>query len=159
MAVAMVLVAGSLATAAADGATCSMRGTPRADRLTGGWNADRICGLAGNDLLFGDGWPNGPAGADVVFGGGGDDEIAGGDGDGDDLLYGGKGGDTIDGGAGNDVLSGGSGAEGRRLRRPPRHRDRLRGGHQAGVLQASRIYRPCRTPPPDTHDCLTEIQA
>jgi hypothetical protein len=132
-AVAMVLVAGSLATAAADGATCSMRGTPRADRLTGGWNADRICGLAGNDLLFG--------GAQ------------------NDRLNGSSGNDRLRGGSGNDVLSGGSGAEGRRLRRPPRHRDRLRGGHQAGVLQASRIYRPCRTPPPDTQDCLTEIQA
>lgn len=81
MAVAMVLVAGSLATAAADGATCSMRGTPRADRLTGGWNADRICGLAGNDLLFGG------AQNDRLNGGSGNDRLRGGRGTGKDVAY------------------------------------------------------------------------
>jgi len=48
-----VLAARSLAGAPASAASCSMRGTPRADRLTGGWHPDRICALAGNDLLLG----------------------------------------------------------------------------------------------------------
>src|ERR1700712_4866105 len=31
--------------------------------------------------------------------------------------------------------------------------------HRGGPPRDSVIYRPCRTPPPDTEDCLTEIRA
>lgn len=65
-----------------------MQGTAGADTLIGGYVAEKILGLAGNDSLWGYG---------------GDDLLQGGDGN--DQLYGGVGNDILDGGAGNDRLA------------------------------------------------------
>jgi len=77
--------------------------------LFGGPDDDFVSGGGGDDRLFGDAYPAGPAGADILLGGGGEDHLEGGAGD--DLLIGGKGGDVVDAGEGNDVLVGNSGAD------------------------------------------------
>ena len=84
------------------------------DTLTGGDEANRFDGKAGDDEL------HGGRGIDTLYGGAGNDEIYGdgyGDflygGEGDDELYGGRGLDTLDGGAGADtyVFRSGEGAD------------------------------------------------
>jgi uncharacterized protein len=80
------------------------------DRLTGGSQADLICGGEGDNRI------EGGAGDDALFGGGTQDRISGGDGadriegrGGDDVLFGDDGSDSIDGGANNDRMEGGEG--------------------------------------------------
>ncbi len=77
--------------------------------LFGGPDDDFVSGGGGDDRLYGDAFPAGPAGNDMLLGGGGQDHLEGGGGD--DLMIGGKGGDLLDGGDGNDVLVGNSGAD------------------------------------------------
>ena len=111
--------------APAEAAKCSKRGTAGADRLMGGWIADRICALGGNDLLsggVGNDRLNGGSGNDRLRGGSGDDRLVGGVGDdevghgsdfgaerGDDVLDGGPGNDVLDAGQGDDAADGGDG--------------------------------------------------
>jgi Ca2+-binding RTX toxin-like protein len=68
--------------------------------LNGGYLADTIYGLGGNDRVHGFG------GNDRVEAGSGNDVVYGGSGN--DLLYGQQGTDQIDGGAGNDRIFGGA---------------------------------------------------
>jgi hypothetical protein len=89
-------------------ATCTIVGTPGADRILGTKGNDVICGLGGNDTIEGAG------GRDVIDGANGNDRISGGAGA--DLLLGLRGNDRDNGGSGNDRLGGGLG------------RDRLAGG-------------------------------
>ncbi len=78
----------------------TIRGTSRADDLTGGGGDDKILGRGGNDRL------DGGAGDDDLRGFGGRDLLIGGAGD--DNLKGDGGRDTLDGGSGDDTLWGGS---------------------------------------------------
>lgn len=78
-----------------------IRGTNRADRLTGAGGGDEITGLKGNDVL------SGRAGNDSLSGGNGDDKLFG-EVD-DDYLEGGEGNDKLDGGKGDDFLVAGNG--------------------------------------------------
>jgi Ca2+-binding RTX toxin-like protein len=74
-------------------------GSERNDNLLGGHGADRILGLGGDDVIWGD----------RHHGNGGTrsrDELAGGDGN--DTIYGGRGRNTIAGDAGDDYLQGGA---------------------------------------------------
>jgi Ca2+-binding RTX toxin-like protein len=85
--------------------------TAGSDQLGGyGDMANRIDGLAGNDILKGAGLDDrllGGAGNDVLQGYGGNDDLQGGSGD--DWLDGDLGNDTLIAGGGNDYLAGGSG--------------------------------------------------
>ena len=81
----------------------SLKGSSKADLLTGGGGSEKFIGLSGNDVIKGmDGhdWINGGTGTDQIYGGFGND-----------VLIGGKGFDQISGGSGSDtfVLSKGSG--------------------------------------------------
>ena len=90
--------------------------------------SERICGLLGNDTIFGQGGNDvmgGNDGIDTLYGGTGNDLIGGGkendlvngdDGNdnvggglGDDTVYGGKGNDDVHGGEENDFVGGGQG--------------------------------------------------
>ncbi len=82
---------------AAGGGT--LRGTELKDTLLGGSGPDRLGGLGGDDVLWGNRLPTGASR--------GVDRIAGGDGN--DTAYGGRGSNVIDGGAGDDYLQGGPG--------------------------------------------------
>lgn len=98
---------------AANGETCTIVGTSKADRINGTSKKDVICGLGGKDVIKGLGGNDvidggkgndkiyGGAGNDIVFAGTGNDLVQGNPGD--DLLAGGTGKDSVDGGAGNDV--------------------------------------------------------
>ena len=81
-----------------------LRGTRRADVISGGSGRDRITGLAGNDIICG-----GP-GNDRLTGGAGFDAIRGGGGA--DRILGGRDGDAIEGGPRRDRLAGGAGTDG-----------------------------------------------
>lgn len=122
------LAGGSLVPAA----SCTIVGTPRADRLVGTRGIDVICGLGGNDVIVGGG------GGDLIDGGAGRDRLRGGRGD--DVLLGLAGADRLVGGAGRDVLAGGA-ARDRLLGGPGA--DRLLGGAgrdvAAGNLRRDRI--------------------
>lgn len=135
---ALAVVAPVTATAATS-ATCTIRGTARADVLVGTSRRDVICGLGGADVIRGRGGDDflkggagadrlvGGTGADVVLSGGGADRVYGGDGtdrvrggamadmldggDGADLLYGELGADRISGGLGGDRVAGQAGAD------------------------------------------------
>ena len=90
--------------------SCTIAGTPRADRLRGTSGRDVICGRGGADVLIGAGGGDvlrGGDGADVVFAGAGSDILRGGDGA--DDLGGGDGNDDLVGGPQSDELDGGSG--------------------------------------------------
>ncbi len=89
-------------------ASCTIVGTPRADRLVGTRGIDVICGLGGKDVIRGGG------ASDLVDGGAGRDRVVGGAGG--DVLLGLAGADRLLGGGGRDVLAGGAG------------RDRMLGG-------------------------------
>lgn len=116
-AVAVLALAG---TAVAHGVVV-IKGTMRADVLTGTADRDRIVAFAGDDTVNagdgndrvhgnrGDDTLNGEGGNDRVFGGRGGDTLSGGDGD--DVLRGRPGNDSLDGGAGNDRLWPGRGAD------------------------------------------------
>ncbi|MGH3029981.1 MAG: calcium-binding protein [Gaiellaceae bacterium] len=95
---------------------CTIRGTPRDDRLVGTPGPDVICGRGGHDVLLGRG------GADVLIGGRGRDVLEGGRGR--DVLLGGPSRDTLAGGPDADRLVGG------------RSRDVLRGNRGRDVLVA-----------------------
>ncbi|MEG4445518.1 hypothetical protein QUB47_26290 [Microcoleus sp. AT9_B5] len=78
--------------------------------MSGGPQADRILGAAGNDTIYGNG------GKDLLIGGLGNDQIYGGPiadtilgGGGNDTIYGNGGKDSIDGSLGSDVIWLGSG--------------------------------------------------
>lgn len=89
------------------GAGESLRGTLRADTVTGGAGDDYIRGKRGADRLSGrDGedFVDGGPGADTLRGGNHDDRLLGGLGQ--DRLFGGAGDDALQGGAGNDILNG-----------------------------------------------------
>jgi hypothetical protein len=73
---------------------CDLWGTTGNDRILGGSQGEVICGLEGDDRLYGRG------GADVLLGGPGDDVLAGGKGK--DELVGGDGRDRLLGGPGKD---------------------------------------------------------
>ncbi len=94
--------------------------------LRGTANAERICGLGGNDTIYGakgndaingnqgDDNLNGELGDDIVRGGQGNDSVNGGEGNdklygdlGNDILNGNQGNDTVAGGEGNDIVRGG----------------------------------------------------
>jgi Ca2+-binding RTX toxin-like protein len=74
----------------------AIRGSERAELLSGGAGNDAISGSDGNDTL------NGGDGNDWLVGDGGDDMLNGGAGD--DFLYPRVGSDVVNGGAGNDTL-------------------------------------------------------
>jgi hypothetical protein len=79
---------------------------------TGSGRADRLVGVAWDDVLSGRGGADvilGRKGADRLFGEGGRDTLHGDRGQ--DVLVGGRGGDTLDGGAGDDRLTGGGGTD------------------------------------------------
>jgi hypothetical protein len=93
------------------------------DLIVGGDGDDRLQGLAGNDIIWGDnignvpgdGFGTGP-GRDRLNGGNGNDRLYGGGNldyvygeNGDDIVYGDDGNDTIGGGAGLDIVIGGAG--------------------------------------------------
>ena len=87
-------------------------GSAADDTLVGDDNANKLAGLAGNDLLAGG------LGNDVILGGDGDDILRGdgnsrsaqtGEAGGDDLIYGGADSDRIGGKSGNDRLFGDDG--------------------------------------------------
>ncbi|WP_054156230.1 M10 family metallopeptidase [Rhizobium sp. AAP43] len=81
-----------------------LRGTARADALSGGEMMDRIEGGKGNDTLSGNAGNDilvGEAGNDVLYGGADNDTLSGGAGN--DVMHGGIGVDRMDGGAGNDT--------------------------------------------------------
>jgi len=94
-----------------------IKGTAKADTLTGSTAANELDGGDGNDTLSG---------------------LAGADG-----LTGGRGGDTLDGGAGIDALAGGAGAD--RLRGRDNSRDDVScgGGVDSAVLDARDDPRAC----------------
>ena len=83
----------------------NLLGTPLADTLAGGDEADQIRGRAGNDLM------RGGDGGDLLQGEAGNDTIYGGDGD--DVIVGGSGSNVLIGGAGRDsfVIAAGSTAK------------------------------------------------
>jgi len=88
----------------ADGYTCTVVGTPGADKLTGK-AGDVVCGLGGNDQLT----ASGP-GLIVLIGGAGNDKLtASTSQSANDVLLGDSGNDVLIGGAGIDDLDGGSG--------------------------------------------------
>ncbi|MEY8841919.1 calcium-binding protein, partial [Cribrihabitans sp. XS_ASV171] len=97
----------------------NVTGTEWEDRLKGDGSANRLIGLAGDDVI------DGGEGADTINGGAGDDSIAGGPSDNDqrDVIFAGTGDDRADGGAGNDQLFGQEG------------NDTLAGGFGADELQ------------------------
>src|SRR3546814_12942030 len=70
---------------------------------------DVLLGTANDDSYGVDGYANGGAGDDDLFGGGSRDWLVGGTGD--DDLYGGGAVDQLEGGAGDDTLSGGTGID------------------------------------------------
>ena len=91
-------------------------GTTGNDRMVAQYAlGDKLNGLDGNDVLFGD------IGDDWLFGNTGDDRLFGADGD--DLINAGTGNDRVDGGNGHDTIIGGGGA------------DRLKGGLGADFFQ------------------------
>lgn len=82
------------------------------DYFYGTAGADALTGQAGRNLIYGYGGNdtlNGAAADDVLDGGDGIDALNGGGGN--DSLTGGLGDDVMDGGSGNDMLSGGDGAD------------------------------------------------
>ncbi|MEI7479454.1 MAG: hypothetical protein WCK25_04000, partial [Actinomycetes bacterium] len=88
----------------ADGYTCTVVGTPGADKLTGK-AGDVVCGLGGNDQLT----ASGP-GLIVLIGGVGNDKLtASTSRSANDVLLGDSGNDALIGGAGIDDLDGGTG--------------------------------------------------
>jgi Ca2+-binding RTX toxin-like protein len=118
-----LLLLGLPGAAAARG--CDLRGTAAADRLTGGWPGEVLCGLRGDDALSGrtgDDRVDGGPGNDRLSGGSGNDRLDGGDGNdevgkpsdfgaerGDDTMYGGPGNDRIESGQGDDWVDAGPG--------------------------------------------------
>ena len=98
-----------------------IKGTMKADTLTGTPGPDRIIARAGDDVVnAGDGndrvhgnrdndTVNGDAGNDHVWGGFGNDTVTGGDGN--DVLRGRPGDDSLDGGPGNDRIWPGRGTD------------------------------------------------
>jgi hypothetical protein len=104
------------------------------DLLVGGSGNDRLQGLAGDDILWGDKLPTdttdlGPDGRDRLNGGKGNDVLdAGGNNDyaygedGDDIVRGGDGDDSVSGDRGNDIVIGGAG------------KDRVNGGFDRDIV-------------------------
>lgn len=85
-----------------------VRGTRRANRLSGTDDRDEVIGDWGNDTLFGldgDDLLIGDLNHDMSVQAGGNDRLVGGNGN--DVLIGGRGNDRLDGGAGDDWLVGG----------------------------------------------------
>lgn len=89
---------------------CTVIGTEGDDELYATSFPDKICGLGGNDTIYG---LDGLTGNDLILGGPGDDTIFGNRGDdvilgqsGNDTIFGGHGSDRIRGGAGDDELFG-----------------------------------------------------
>jgi Ca2+-binding RTX toxin-like protein len=99
---------------------CTLRGTPRNDRLTGTAGNDVICGFGGKDKIYARG------GEDTVYAGFGDDAVTGGSGE--DVLYGDSGRDLLAARDGaRDLVDGGVGRDRGRL---DKGRDRLRSVEQ-----------------------------
>ncbi len=84
-------------------AALTMKGSVRADTLSGDASDNRIDALASSDLVMG------MSGNDSLYGGTGNDTVLGGDGQ--DRIWGGAGRDSLDGGAGNDTLEGKAAAD------------------------------------------------
>lgn len=89
-----------------------VKGTAKADKLTGDSGANQLQGLSGSDRL------EGLSGSDTLIGGNGRDTLIGGSGADllrggaqNDVLKGGWGSDTLVGGTGNDRQLGGAGAD------------------------------------------------
>jgi Ca2+-binding RTX toxin-like protein len=87
-----------------------VRGTVRADTVTGNGRSNHVWGYGGDDVITGLG------ANDYLYGGDGNDDLNGGSGndavygeDGNDVLHGSTGDDTASGGAGEDELDGDSG--------------------------------------------------
>ena len=79
----------------------NVEGSAFADTLVGDANANRLTGLGGNDLLYGEASPAFTTGATDVLDGG----------DGNDTLHGYVGNDTLDGGNGGDAIYGDAGVD------------------------------------------------
>jgi len=77
------------------------KGNGLRNKIVGTGKGDLLQGMAGDDVLYGDGDSPG-GGNDTLDGGAGNDSLTGGEGD--DLLLGGAGNDTLDG---NDTVEGG----------------------------------------------------
>lgn len=99
-----IIVGGAEAEAiSGDGGDDQIGGYQGADTLDGGTGADDLHGMDGDDTIVGG------AGNDTLHGEDGGDRLEGGAGD--DLLAGYEGDDTLSGGAGKDALIGGGGAD------------------------------------------------
>jgi hypothetical protein len=81
---------------ARDGQSTTYTGSPRNDELLGHHGSDRVSGMSGSDVLWGDWDPSGQPSTqrDVISGGGGTD-----------FIYASHGHNRIFGGAGNDAIS------------------------------------------------------
>ena len=79
----------------------NVEGSAFADTLVGDANPNRLTGLGGNDLLYGEASPAFTTGAADVLDGG----------DGNDTLHGYAGNDTLDGGNGGDAIYGDAGVD------------------------------------------------
>lgn len=110
----------------------TLKGSARANWMTGQDGDDTISGFGGDDIL------NGGAGQDRLLGGSGHDMLNGQGGNdyleggfGNDRLFGGAGNDTLDGEGGRDSLSGGNGID---WLDGGVGRDRLKGGNGNDTL-------------------------
>ncbi|NJN88223.1 MAG: calcium-binding protein [Leptolyngbyaceae cyanobacterium SL_7_1] len=99
-----------------------LEGTLENDAIYGFGAVDRLSGLDGDDVIYGDRSPRGVdvgvPGDDSILGGNGNDRLYGDDGndyvrgeDGNDRIYGGNGNDRLYGDNGNDIVSGGNGID------------------------------------------------
>ena len=120
----------------------NVKGTDRADAITGDGQNNSLTGKSGNDTLQGRG------GNDILIGNAGDDSLIGGIGNdtadggaGDDTLKGGAGEDVLEGGRGNDLLNGGTfddvlkGERGKDTLMGENGHDRLEGGDGRDLLR------------------------
>lgn len=92
---------------------CTVFGTEGDDEITVEAYPNKVCGLGGDDIIYG---LDGADGHDIILGGRGDDIIIGRrghdkirGGPGNDFIYGNDGNDTLLGGPGKDEINGGAG--------------------------------------------------
>lgn len=133
---------------------CTLIGTPGDDVLVASSFPSKICGLGGNDVIYGlDGLTGndtilGGPGNDIIFAQRGNDTVKGGHGNdsilggpGDDRLYGQAGTDEIFGEAGNDIIIGGRGRDGCTAK------NRKGQGSVKGCFRSARKTKDVKNPP------------